>query len=172
MFPRLAGSADRDAHAATTRVCRYTLFILGVGIAAFAIIGPIAIPFLYGNRYDGAIKPLLILLPGLLMMALYQLLTRNFTSRGKQEINIIAACVALTLNVSLNIFLIPRFGISGAALANGLSYGTAALTLLVAFVRDSGHSVGETLLVRPAEIGEIARAARKMAGRLQGRKAA
>ena len=101
MFPRLAGSADRDAHAATTRVCRYTLFILGVGIAAFAIIGPIAIPFLYGNRYDGAIKPLLILLPGLLMMALYQLLTRNFTSRGKQEINIIAACVALTLNVSL-----------------------------------------------------------------------
>jgi O-antigen/teichoic acid export membrane protein len=172
MFPRLAGSADRDAHAATTRVCRYTLFILGVGIAAFAIIGPIAIPFLYGNRYDGAIKPLLILLPGLLMMALYQLLTRNFTSRGKQEINIIAACVALTLNVTLNIFLIPRFGISGAALANGLSYGTAALTLLVAFVRDSGHSVGETLLVRPAEIGEIARAARKMAGRLQGRKAA
>ena len=172
MFPRLAGSADRDAHAATMRVCRYTLFILAVGVAAFGIIGPIAIPFLYGNRYDGAIKPLLILLPGLLMMALYQLLTRNFTSRGKQEINIIAACVALTLNVTLNIFLIPRFGISGAALANGLSYGTAALTLLIAFVRDSGHSVGETLLVRPAEIGEIARAARKMAGRLQGKKAA
>jgi hypothetical protein len=53
-----------------------------------------------------------------------------------------------------------------------LSYGTAALTLLIAFVRDSGHSVGETLLVRPAEIGEIARAARQMAGRLQGSKAA
>jgi hypothetical protein len=67
---------------------------------------------------------------------------------------------ALTLNVSSNIFLIPRFGISGAALANGLSYGTAALVLLVAFIRDSGHSVAETLLVRPAEIGEMARATR------------
>jgi len=172
MFPRLAGSGDRDAHAATTRVVRYTLFILALGIAAFAVAGPIAIPLLYGNRFDGAIKPLLILLPGIFMMALYQLLTRNFTSRGKQEINIVAACVALTLNVTLNIFLIPRYGISGAALANGISYSIAALTLLVAFVRDSGHSVRETLLVRPTEIGDIARAARKMAGRLPGRKAA
>jgi Na+-driven multidrug efflux pump len=74
--------------------------------------------------------------------------------------------------VSLNIFLISRFGISGAALANGLSYCTAALVLLVAFIRDSGHSVAETLLVRPAEIGEMARAARRMAARVQGRKAA
>jgi hypothetical protein len=31
---------------------------------------PLLIPILYGHRYDGAIKPLLILLPGLLMMAL------------------------------------------------------------------------------------------------------
>jgi O-antigen/teichoic acid export membrane protein len=172
MFPRLAGSVDRDAHVATTRVVRYTLFILAIGVAAFGVGGPIAIPLLYGSRFNGAIKPLLILLPGIFMMALYQLLTRNFTSRGKQEINIVAACVALTLNVTLNIFLIPRYGISGAALANGISYSTAALTLLVAFVRDSGHSVRETLLVRPTEIGDIARAARKMAGRLPGRKAA
>src|SRR5262249_41213760 len=138
MFPRLAGSKDRDAHAATTRVCRYTLFILAVGGVAFAIVGPLAVPFLYGPKFEGALRPLVILLPGILVMALYQLLTRNFTSRNKQQVNILAACMALTLNVSLNLFLIPRYGISGAALANGLSYGTAALVLLVAFVRDSG----------------------------------
>jgi O-antigen/teichoic acid export membrane protein len=172
MFPRIAGSGDRDAHAATTRVCRSTLFVLALGVLGFGIAGPILIPILYGNRYDGAIRPLLILLPGLLVMALYQLLTRNFTSRNKQEVNIVAACLALALNVTLNIFLIPRFGISGAALANGLSYGTAALVLLVAFIRDSGHSVGETLIVRPTEIGEMARAARRMAAQVQGRTAA
>jgi O-antigen/teichoic acid export membrane protein len=172
MFPRLAGSSERDAHAATTRVCRHTLFVLGLGIIALAAGGPIAIPLLYGHRFDGAVMPLLILLPGLLMAALYQLLTRNFTSRGKQEINIVAACLALALNMGLNLVLIPRWGIAGAALAHGLSYGAAALLLLVAFVRESGHSIGETLLVRPAEIGELARAARRYAGRLQGRKAA
>src|SRR5262245_42239716 len=172
MFPRLAGSKDRDAHAATTRVCRYTLFVLALGVVAFAIGGPIAIPLLYGRRFDGAVRPLLILLPGILVMALYQLLTRNFTSRNKQQVNILAACLALALTVTLNLFRLPLYGISGAALANGLSSGTAALVLLIAFVRDSGHSVGETLIVRPAEITELARAARKYAGRLQGRTAA
>lgn len=172
MFPRLAGSSERDAHAATTRVCRHTLFVLTLGIVAFAIAGPIAIPLFYGHRFDGAIQPFLILLPGLLVAALYQLLSRNFTSRGKQQINILAAVLALSLNVGLNWILIPRWGISGAALAHGVSYGAAALLLLIAFVRDSGHSVSETLLVRPAEIGQMARAARRYAARLQGRKAA
>jgi O-antigen/teichoic acid export membrane protein len=172
MFPRLAGSSERDAHRATTRVCRHTLFVLALGVIAFAVGGPIAIPLLYGHRFDGAVRPLLILLPGLLMAALYQLLTRNFTSRGKQEINIVAALLALGLNVGLNVLLIPRWGIAGAALAHGLSYGAAALLLLVAFVRDSGHSVAETLLVRRAEIGDLARAARRYAARLQGRTAA
>jgi O-antigen/teichoic acid export membrane protein len=172
MFPRLAASHERDAHAATTRVCRHTLFILVLGVVAFAVGGPIAIPVLYGHRFDGAVRPLLILLPSILMMALYQLLSRNFTSRGKQEVNIVAACTALALNVSLNLFLIPRYGISGAALANGISYGIAALVLLVAFVYDSGHSVAETLLVRRAELTQLARAARQYAARLQGRWAA
>ncbi len=169
MFPRLAGSEDRQAHAATTRVCRSTLFILLLGVLTFAVAGPILIPLVYGDAFRGAVRPLLILLPSVLLMALYQLLTRNFTSRGKQQVNILAAGVALVLNVGLNVVLIPRFGIAGAAAANGLSYGTAALTLLVAFVRDSGHSVTETLIVRPAEIAEMAGAARKVADRLQRR---
>ncbi len=44
MFPRLAGSADRDAHAATTRVCRSTLFVLALGVLGFALAGPILSP--------------------------------------------------------------------------------------------------------------------------------
>jgi len=167
MYPRLAGSSERDAHAATTRVCRHTLLVLGLGVIAFAIAGPILIPLVYGRRYNGAVRPFLILLPGLLVMGLYNLLTRNFTSRGRQETNIVAACVALALNVGLNLSLIPRYGIAGAAVANGLSYGTAAFILLAAFVNASGHSVRETLLVRREEIRELARTARRLATRWQ-----
>jgi O-antigen/teichoic acid export membrane protein len=167
MFPRLAGSSDTDAHAATTRVCRHTLFILALGVAGFAIGGPIVIPLFYGRDYTGAIMPLLVLLPGLLLAALYQLLARNFTSRGRQEVNILAACLALSSNVGLNILMIPRYGIVGAAAAHGLSYGLAALTLLVAFVRDSGHSAAETLVIRPSEIGAMARTAWGLTARLR-----
>jgi O-antigen/teichoic acid export membrane protein len=171
MYPRIAAFQEREAHAATTRVCRHTLFVLTLAVIAVGICGPVAIPLLYGRAYEGAITPLLLLLPGLLLAALYQLLTRYFTSRARQEINILAACLALGSNVAFNVFLIPRFGIAGAALAHGLSSGAAALTLLIAFVRTSGHSVGETLVVRRAEIGAMARAARGLAARLQNRPA-
>jgi O-antigen/teichoic acid export membrane protein len=172
MFPRLAGSSDRDAHVATTKVCRHTLFVLAIGGTVFALGAPIVVPVLYGERFRGAVVPLLILLPGMLGAALYQLLTRNFTSRGRQEVNIVAALVALSLNVGLNWVLIPRLGIAGAAVSHDLSYGAAAVVLLVAFVRDSGHSVRETVIVRRAEIGALVRTARRTAQRLVGRTAA
>ena len=172
MFPRLAGSSDRDAHVATTKVCRHTLFVLAIGGTVFAVGAPIVVPVLYGERFRGAVLPLLILLPGMLGAALYQLLTRNFTSRGRQEVNIVAALLALGSNVGLNFILIPRLGIAGAAISHDLSYGAAAILLLVAFVRDSKHSVGETVVIRRAEIGALVRTARQTAQRFVGRAAA
>jgi len=148
LFPRLAGADDRTAHATTALVARHTVFITLIGALGIAVVGPPIIRFLYTEEFYGAIAPMLWLLPGLVMMALYQILTRNFTSRGKQEINIVAAVAALGLNVALNFLLIPRFGIVGAAIAHDLSYTTAALILLVAFVRESGHGIGEATLMR------------------------
>jgi len=108
LFPRLAGADDRTAHAATAQVARHTVFLALAGAAVLLIGGPIAVPMLFGHKFAGAVAPMLWLLPGLVMMALYQILTRNFTSRGKQEINIVAAVLALGLNVGLNVVLIPR----------------------------------------------------------------
>ncbi len=157
LFPRLASANDRVAHAATARVARHTVFLALAGALALLLAGPIAVPLLFGPKFAGAVAPMLWLLPGLVMMALYQILTRNFTSRGKQEINIVAAVLALGLNVGLNVVLIPRWGIVGAAIAHDLSYSTAALVLLVAFVRESGHSVREATLVSLTEVKSVVR---------------
>jgi O-antigen/teichoic acid export membrane protein len=169
LFPRLAAADRQEADLATMRVCRHTLFLTMLGVTGLALVGPIAIPLLYGSAFQHAVMPLLILLPGVLLMAVYQILTRNFTSRAKQEINIIAALTALGLNVGFNLLLIPRFGINGAAVAHGLSYGTAAIILLVAFVRDSGHSLREILLVGRTDVDDLVRIARRVGGPLASR---
>jgi O-antigen/teichoic acid export membrane protein len=118
-------------------VARHTVFLALAGAVTLLIGGPIAVPMLFGHKFAGAVAPMLWLLPGLVMMALYQILTRNFTSRGKQEINIIAAVLALGLNVGLNVVLIPRWGIVGAAIANDLRTDRRA-GAAVAFVKGSG----------------------------------
>jgi hypothetical protein len=77
VFPRLAASDRKEAQLATARVVRHTLFLTGLGVIGLGIAGPIAIRVLYGTRFEPAIIPMLILLPGALMMSLYQLLTRT-----------------------------------------------------------------------------------------------
>jgi O-antigen/teichoic acid export membrane protein len=155
LFPRLVASTELEAHAATARVCRHTIFVATLVGLGFLVAGPVAIPLLYGAPFAGAVRPMLILLPGVVVMSLYMILSRNFTSRARQEVNIVAALSALAVNVLLNVMLIPRWGIGGAAFAHTLSYGTAALVLLVVFVRESGRSPAETLFVTAAEVRRL-----------------
>jgi O-antigen/teichoic acid export membrane protein len=171
MFPRLAGLQDRAAHSATARVCRHTFFVLAVGVLALMLVAP-EMPRVYGKDFAGMVWPLWVLLPGMLPSGLYQLLTRYFTSRARQEVNIAAACIAVVLNVALNWFMIPRYGIMGAAISNGISYGTAACVLLFAFIRESGVPVGEIMVPRSAEISGMVHTARGMVARLTGGRAA
>lgn len=159
LYPRLAAAGERDAHAATSRVCRQTLFLTGAAGLGYALFGPLAIRVLYGARFTGAVRPMLLMLPGIVMIALYLILTRNFTSRNRQEVNIVAALVALVVNVGANWVLIPRYGIEGAAVSTAISYSAAALILLVVFVRESGHSVVDTILVGRADVDRLLRGA-------------
>jgi O-antigen/teichoic acid export membrane protein len=159
LFPKLAGASERDAHVATARVCRYTLCVTAALALGYACFGRFAIHLLYGDRFAGSVRPMLLMLPGILMIALYLMLTRNFTSRNRQQVNIVAAVAALAINVGLAWLLIPRWGIAGAAVSTGVAYAVASLILLVMFVRESGRSVGETLLVSRTDVAFLLRTA-------------
>jgi O-antigen/teichoic acid export membrane protein len=152
IFPKLAGSSDEAAHNRTAVTCRHTLFATLLAAIFYAVVGSQAMLFFYGQRYAPAIPPMIMMLPGIIMISLYQILTRNFTSRNKQQVNIIAAGVALAVNATSNLILIPRLGIVGAALSTAISYSLAALILLTVFVRESGASVRETVLIGTADL--------------------
>jgi O-antigen/teichoic acid export membrane protein len=164
LFPRLAGASERDAHAQTSAVCRHTLFITVVAAVGYLLFGGLLVRLLYGEAYAGAVRPMLFMLPGVVMLSLYLLLTRNFTSRDRQGVNIAAAATALAVNVGLNCVLIPRWGITGAAVSTAVSYSLAALVLLVVFVRESGHTLRQTLIVRRKDLDSYVRLAARTRG--------
>jgi O-antigen/teichoic acid export membrane protein len=169
IFPKLAGSSDVDAHARTAVTCRHTLFATILAAVFYAGVGSQALTIFYGSRYAPAIRPMLLMLPGIIMISLYQILTRNFTSRNRQQVNIIAAGIALGVNVTLNVILIPRFGISGAAVSTAVSYTLAALLLLAIFVRESGGSLRGTVVIRAADLASYPRMIAAAGDHLRGR---
>ena len=163
LFPRLAGASEERAHIATAEVSRLTIGIVLLGCLGFVVFGPFAIPLLFGAKFHGAVAPMLVLLPGIVMMSLYLILSRNFTSRNRQQINIVAAGLALSINIGSNLWFIPHYGIVGAAASSCISYGVAALVLLVAFLRESGVSLPSVVWLSPAEVMAMLRQLRQRA---------
>lgn len=146
LFPRLASLPKHEVHRLTAQTARRTLLFTIPCAAAFALFGPWVIVAWYGKPYAPAGAPLPWAGVGVVMMSLYVILTRDFTSRGRQQINIFAGLLALASNVALNVFFIPTWGIVGASLATALSYTLACTTLLIAYVVESRLSPLEVLI--------------------------
>ncbi len=168
IFPKLAGSSDASAHARTAVTCRHTLFATVLAAIFYAGVGSQVLTFFYGERYAPAIRPMLLMLPGIVMISLYQILTRNFTSRNRQQVNIVAAGLALSVNFALAMLLIPLWGIAGAAVSTAVSYTLAATLLLVMFVRESGSSVLGTVMIRADDLARYPRILMAAGMRLRG----
>jgi O-antigen/teichoic acid export membrane protein len=152
MFPQLAGSEMARGHMMTAVACRQTLAMTLACAGVLVGVGKFLIVMWYGPAYAPAAAPVAYVAGGIVSMSLYVLLSRNFTSRNRQTVNIFAAYLALVGNVTLNLVLIPRQGIVGAALATLISYGLSAVVLLVLFLRESGMPWHEVLVLKPADV--------------------
>jgi O-antigen/teichoic acid export membrane protein len=149
LYPRLASLDEHAMHELTAQACRRTLLITTTGAVLLSLFGPSVIVLWYGRDYAPAGQPLMLVSVGIVMMSIFVLLTRDFTSRNKQQVNIAAGSIALVGNITLNLFTIPRMGIVGAALASAISYSAAAVLLMVFFVRESRLSPFDVLIAKP-----------------------
>jgi len=152
LYPRLASLGDEEMHRLAAQSCRRTLLVTGTASVLISLVGPILIVLWYGQAYAPAARPLPFIAAGIVMMSVLVLLTQSFTSRGKQQVNIIVGTVALAGNVGLNIVLIPSLGIVGAALSSMISYSVAATLLIALFVRESGLPLRDVLIPKADDI--------------------
>ena len=70
----------------------------------------------------GAATALLWLLPGIFALGVNTIFMNFLAARGMPIIVVISPLAALVLNVLLNLYFIPRFGIDGAAMTSSIAY--------------------------------------------------
>ncbi len=101
----------------------FAVFAMSILLSIFLyIIGPIIISPLFGEAFSKATSPFQILLPGIVAMSLNYSIANYFAGTGRPIIAAIAFFFGVIINISLNFFLIPKYGISGAAIASSISY--------------------------------------------------
>ncbi len=134
ILPKAAGSDARSMNTFTPRVFLITLGLTALGGAGLALVGPWLIRWLYSPAFSGAYPALLWLLPGVVLLGAGKVLTNEIAGRGFPHYNSISSGVALIATVALDLVLIPRAGIVGAAQASTVSY-TLGFVLALIFYR-------------------------------------
>jgi len=118
----------------TPSLSRWILAATSVSALLVAVITPSLLPFVFGLHFQGSVSPLLYLLPGIIAGSASRILAADVAARGRPELNMVATVFVAVINVTLNILLIPSFGLSGAAVATTISYATIlALRLWMQF---------------------------------------
>ena len=122
IFPKSANSTQEAMNRFTPRVFWIILAITIAGAGGLALFGKLAIRIVFSNAFLDAYIPLLILLPGVVLLGAGKVLTNDIAGRGYPHYNSITSGVSLVVTVALDLLLIPAMGIVGAALASTASY--------------------------------------------------
>ncbi len=104
-------------------------------ILAALIIRPF-IYFFYGPVFIGAADALLWLLPGIFALSVNMIFMNFMAARGMPLIVVISPFVALLVNVILNLYFIPHFGINGAAMTSSIAYSIMLMISLLYLSRN------------------------------------
>ena len=141
-----------DAKNAQNLACkglRLSLFSGALLLIILLSAGRFVVPALYGKAFIGAVLPLSILLPGVAFYGMAHITSAYFNGHiGKPIINTGLAAISLIINIVLNIILIPKIGVNGAALSSTIAYILAMGVCIYMFIRLSGTPVKDMLIVR------------------------
>ncbi len=121
LLPHIAASSEEHARRVTPAFCRACLalntFLGLVLFSASAILIPIILP-----TFRASIPILWLLFPGTIFATLFKILSADFTGRGCPLNAFYPALAALMLEALTGLFVVPHYGILGAAVLVSVAY--------------------------------------------------
>ena len=154
LLSKLAKGADDEEVARAIRMClpvslSMTLFLIALG-------RPI-ITLLYGEAYYRAYDITVVCVFGTAIMVVFKMISQWNVVHKKQVVNTIMLAISVAVNIMMNLLLIPRLGILGAAYASIIGYFLCAFIFLLYFSKKTGIQVNNILLVTRNDIALLCR---------------
>lgn len=119
-FPRIAYSDAEAARHLALRSWRVSgVAALATG-AVLAVATPFVIPIAFGSAFQGAVIPSLLLILGSALAGGQWTLARALAAEGRPRMLLGSFTLSLLTMVTLDLLLIPVWGLSGAAIASAI----------------------------------------------------
>lgn len=150
-FPHVAGSSREDSDRQVPVVSRVTLLLTGAVGLALVPIAAVAISVLL-PAFGPSLPALYILLPGVVAISVSKVLAGYVTGLGRTGLSSMVSILTFGANVVLNLVLIPRHGILGAAAASLISYTLSAIAYSLIAARLTGARPSDFWIPRAADV--------------------
>ncbi len=143
IFAKSSATKPTQMNVFTPRVFRLTLVLTALGGLGLALLGHFMILLIFGERFSAAYQPMLVLLPGVILLGGGKVLTNEIAGRGYPHYNSIGSGLGLIVTLALDLLLIPRYGVLGAAIASSLAYSVVFGAAVLFYLRVSRNKSDE-----------------------------
>lgn len=134
LYPAILNARKSSQEVYQRRMAMLNRFLVGGGLllslAVFFFAKPI-IAILFGDQYQISHEVLSILSFNILFISFYQVSYRWYLSENLQHLMMVKTLIAVIFNILLNVFLIKKVGIKGAA------YGSVVTSFIFHFLYES-----------------------------------
>ncbi len=153
---RISNTTDHaEMHRLTKRVLSLSVMSTFLLLIPALLLPASTYALFFGNDFAQVRPVLLVISPGILIFSVNIILANHFSGTGRYGINLTASVFGLMVNAGANYLLIPRFGLTGAAVAATLTYTVITFYTWLQFIKET--SLGwKDLLISREDLRKIA----------------
>jgi len=146
LLPRIAHFTKNQARIFTPIVCRRTILPVIVICLLVFVLGKNLIIFAFGKEFQPSVSVLVLLLPGVLAFSIWKILANDIIAQGHPIVYSFTTGLALFIMIVMDLFLIPRFGINGAAIGSSISYIVATVFVIFIYMKITKNTLKSLLI--------------------------
>jgi O-antigen/teichoic acid export membrane protein len=165
VWPMVGEIADKDTVDREERAARGIRMQIPGGLALALVAGllvPLMIPLIYGEEFAAAVVPFSALLLGVVFRTVHLAISAYFLGIGAPGALLLPVMSAAVVSLGLDIVIVPRLGLLGAAGTTVLGeIAMAALSLRI-FLRRSRLVFSEAVVPKKAELLSLGTLPRRM----------
>ncbi len=153
IFPQTArGFVEKSVNKSIFILFRIFLLLFSVAMLGILLIGDWVFPAIFGQTFNNITIPLLLLLPGIFGVAVLVLLSAYFSGKGKVNMNVKGASLALLVVIVGDVIFIPKYGIYAAAIVSAVAYLINLFYALWYFYKDVHFTFKDLLMFSKADL--------------------
>lgn len=148
----VAGKQQDYSHDLLGKTCRITLIMLIPLAIIIAVIAPVALDLIFGQKYNDVSRLLWILLPGVVISTQQRTLENYIYGRNKQIHLLSTHLIIIVIIFGLTALLGSKYGVLGVAYATSLS--SLALFIMTGYVAFKCDKIHPKLYLYP-RVGDV-----------------